>query len=205
MEPFIPFEGVIQAELIYSVQDQIVENVLHYHSTLTITESELGRLKDGLSSWWNTAGKLNLSSAVALERIKCTDLTTDSGPAIDVPITPPVFGTHAGETLPLNVAGLVKFTTGLRGRSYRGRMFIVPLCEDQVVENQIDPAILAAMSARYDALKSITVLGTTFTLVIASRQHAGVRRTVGVWVPVTTVALLPQVATQRRRMPGRGR
>ena len=204
-QPFIPFPFTIQAEMIYEIQNQIVENVLHYHYSLPIDEETLTQLKNALLAWWNTSGKLNATTVMSLTRIKCTDLSSESGPAIDFTVSPTVAGTHAGNPMPLNCAMLLKLTTGLRGRSYRGRMYICGLTEDQVVDNEVDPASLAVLSSRYQGLVAPSAAGFNFQLVIASRFHNGAPRTVGQTVTVVTAALTPEIVTQRRRMPGRGR
>lgn len=102
-------------------------------------------------------------------------------------------GNSAGEWVP-STAVIVKFGTGLRGRSHRGRIFLPLISEATISQGFITSAQAAALGAQWDDFRTdISADATTpSALVIASYKLATVDL-----VTVSTGELL--VGTQRRR------
>ena len=55
---FVPFPLVAKAELIYRVDGQIVENVLHYKAIASFGVASMELLADSIVTVWNTTLKL---------------------------------------------------------------------------------------------------------------------------------------------------
>jgi hypothetical protein len=99
-------------------------------------------------------------------------------------------GGGLGESIP-QVAGIVKFGTGLRGPAHRGRIFIPFVGEgEQSGGRLIDVAAVAAAWAAFNT--ALAASTSAAVLVVASYK-------LGTASNVTTITAEPVTATQRRR------
>lgn len=145
-------------------------------------------LLDTVRDWWNESLKLRTSVHYTLTRIEARN---------DVAVldrTIGTTGTLAGDSAPPNTAALVKMTTGLVGRKYRGRMYLPGvLLDSDVTDGGTLPgptqvSLQGTMSYLYDLLETIDV-----QLVILHSD-------VGTPTLVTGGGVESTVATQRRRL-----
>jgi hypothetical protein len=114
----------------------------------------------------------------------------------------PLTGTRVGNTMPANVAYCIKLSSGLAGRSKRGRMYWFAMAEDDVADNFVTVSYSAAVVAAVDALSSLLV-GTidNYALSVVSFFFEGQPRTEGVPQTILSgVAVDRRVDTQRRRL-----
>lgn len=117
----------------------------------------------------------------------------------------PIAGTNGTASMPNNVALALAFKTALRGRSFRGRIFLPGLTEGNVVDNTVQPAFITAWYTFFGILAS-TLIDLIAWQVVVSRVEGGDPRPAGVvtqvnnWIVTNTV-----VDSMRRRLPGRGR
>jgi len=113
-------------------------------------------------------------------------------------------GTLTSPSVPGNVTWCVKFLTGLTGRSYRGRNYIMGMTEDATVGNQMDAGRAAAFVANYEALLDL-VDATDFTWVVLSRVQNNVPLANAIGAPIINVGYTDlNLDSQRRRLTGRG-
>lgn len=144
------------------------------------------------------------NSGVALEQIVVTDLTTDTGPQVTYITGLPLSAT-GGDSLPMNVTVAVKHVTLDRGRSKRGRSFIVGPPATAVDSGDIiGTAYLAASDTAFNDLRAGQFPINNETFGIVSRCHDNAWRTVGVFTPVTHSSTDRVFDSQRRRLTGRG-
>lgn len=203
-QPFVPFVRTVQVAMRYTQQGQQVENVFHCQLPAAPTETSMRTVAETFKTWWNTNMKPLVSGNVKLVEILVTDLTTVTGIGITYTEGLPIQGTNSGNDLPMNATVAVKWTTLLRGRSFRGRTYHVGLLIEQVDASILKPATVTSFTAAYVAL--ITALNTALTgLVVASRRSANAWRALGVSTFVAYAVVEPTVDSQRRRLPGRGR
>lgn len=154
--------------------------------------------------WWGTNIKPITTNHLSLIMIVARAMDTANSPAIEYTSGLPLEGDDSvNQPLPTSVTVAVKWTTELRGRSFRGRTYHVGLSEVQVNGNVLATAPHAAILAAYAELLE-DLEGLNADLVIASRWSNHVQRTTGLTTPVTGVFLDPTVDSQRRRLPGRG-
>lgn len=203
--PFVPFNNTIKAELIFTWQGQRVENVHYFLVDETPNEATAISLAEGLKDWWQVYGKFYSTTEVSLVLIRSTIMETENSPGIEYAVGLPIAGTEAGASLPNNVTIAVKWTTGYRGRSYRGRTYHIGLPESAVTGNTLAANWVTNMLVAYGELMSIPVDVGPAIKAIASSYHNNVLRTVGVVTPVIGVQVDNTVDSQRRRLPGRGR
>lgn len=114
-------------------------------------------------------------------------------------------GTHTGNNLPNNVTFAIKKSSGLTGRSARGRIFWigVPRTElDGLDENLLIAAYAAQIVADIDFIRvSIATVGL-WEPVLVSRFTNGAKRPTGTtfpWISTSNVDLI--VDTHRGRLP----
>jgi hypothetical protein len=202
--PYVPVANVVQAELVFSWDSQVVENVLHFQTSVPpnlVTMNELGAW---LVSWWSTNVKPHVPATVSFINVKMTDLTVAFGPVVDYATSLPMVGTNASPSMPNNCALVITKRTALRGRSYRGRIYHVGLTEGNTVANQYNSGSVAALVTAYNLLRNVTLASATAFEVVVSRIQAGVPLAAGVSTTVTTHTCDGILDSQRRRLPGRG-
>jgi hypothetical protein len=204
---FIPGTRVALAEVRGELDSQRVENTLYFRITENWTGSLLQELADGVRDWYVANILPNICAAFELREVVATDLTSNTGPtATSVPATA-TFGSNTGEPAPSNVAVTVSFRTAGRGRSSRGRNYVMAIPNTVIAVNTITSDYAQALVDGYTALlESSIAIGTGEAIWgVFSRFHNNAPRTEGVFSPITRVVVVDlTVDSQRRRLPGRG-
>ena len=202
---FIPVPNVAQIELLYDIQGQKCENVLHYAGFNVGDPGTLQALCDSALASWGQTMKGQQSENLTLVSIKATDLTSQDGATFEYTTDLPQPGSAAGEMLPFNCALVLSLKTAKRGRSYRGRVYVPGLVETQQASSIWTAGTLTAFQSWYTYWDYLDVSGEPYALGVVSRFHNGAPRTTGVFENVTSVVVNNVVGSQRRRLPGRGR
>jgi len=201
--PFIPAPLTARVRLVYSANGQVVENVFHWKGDVPWTSSSIATLVDAVALNWNDSVRNELPGAVVLQYVEGTGLDTDAGPQVTLPVG--TGGALAGTILPNNVTIAIKFSTGLAGRSMRGRMYWPGLTEPEITGNQLNATPAANKVTRITSFFDEVETATGFTHVIVSYCSAHVWRTTAVVTPVITYLLTDtNLDSQRRRLTGRG-
>lgn len=202
---FIPFDKVVKVDWVYSFENSEMVNSFYWKFTEPINESILAAVIDNANTWWDENLRLEQVSALSLIKMRATDLTSQNAQSVEVGISPPVQGANTGQALPANVAYQVSWTTGFRGRSFRGRSFWPGFPEDDSSGSTWATAVHTRTAVYAYNLRIVDFEPYTATPVVCSREYNGVPRTVGVATPITGHTIYTYVASQRRRLPGRGR
>lgn len=201
---FIPVPDTAMVELVYNFYSFKMENVFYYSGLAVDDPATLeGLCADALTQWYATF-RIWQHSQLSLFQIKATDLTSESGPTAVLTPTTGNVGTATGDALPFNVALLLSVHTAKRGKSYRGRLYIPGMCEPRCVASTFDSELVDAMQAAFSYWDYLDVNGEPYAMQIVSRYHNGAPRTLGVHTDVSGWTAQPIVASQRRRLPGRG-
>lgn len=201
--PFIPTPGCQQVALHFTQDGQHVANVfnVNYPGVSTTIQEDIA---DAFDTWWSTNYNTLVSSAVTLNEIVVTDMSTSTGPQFTkTDITSPS-GQLNGTAMPNNSALAATFLTGLRGRSYRGRMYIPGIASNILVSENTVKAI--SITDIITMLQALVTLLTAIDVVLSvlSKFHALAPRTEGVLTPVDGFRVDNTLDSQRRRLPGRG-
>lgn len=200
--PFVPSPLVVEAELLYLLDGQQMENTLYFQLAATPTILTMAALASDLHAWWADQIAPQTTAALTLRGIKVTSLESETAPAFELPLA--VTGAESSPPLPNNVTFVVKFLTGGRGRSSRGRNYIVGLMESQVTGNTVASSTRAAFVAAYNDLRDSGTMPNG-TWGVYSRRHDLAWRTEGLFQEITGVAVTDDIVdSQRRRLPGRG-
>lgn len=205
--PFVPNANVAMVELRYLWDSQRVENTLYFDRGSAPNLTQMGELAALLATWWTTHLAPLTSDQVSLQEVVVTSMESETAPSLVYTFSLPEPGTATSPSLPNNTSIAIKFNTAGRGRSARGRNYVVGLVENVVTNNAVSPIHAAAVQAAY--LELFMLLGdmtSPWTWVVYSRFADGDPRATGLAQAVTSVSFSDLVIdSQRRRLPGRGR
>ena len=209
--PFVPVLNTALVEIRQIVNAQKCENTIWAEHATAIDATALGALSIAVRDSWITNMLPLQSSALQLTEVVSTDQTTATGLQDTAAPSTPTFGGSTPNVMPNNVTFAVSFRTGTRGRSFRGRNYVVGLTEDQVAGNSLVAGVSALWIAAYEQLMA-DIAGAGWQMVIASRfsgvdptTHQPIPRAAGVTTPVTTILVVDDfIDSARRRLTGRG-
>jgi len=210
--PFVPVENVPLDVLRMEYDGQQVENILYFAFPGAIDGTMLTDLCTEMKGWWAASYASVITDQVTLREVVATDLTTATSGQSSV--------SGGGETgdflavgMPGNVSLSVSFRTDFRGRSFRGRNFLVGIPISQVEDiSQVIAGYETGVLAAYNAVfASATAQGVVWSVVsrfsgVDPVTHAPIPRVAGVPTPITSVILVDRTLDgMRQRLPGRGR
>lgn len=205
---FIPAVDTARVAMHFTQDLQQVENVFYVQSIAGWDAASLSTLAGIVKAWWNTSIKPTTSNTVSLNEIDCKDMSSSSGVEIVYSTGLPLVGSSGSPANPNSVTFAIKLVTGLGGRSFRGRQYIIGLTQGNLNAdaNTVTSAAMAIYTTGYNAL--ITSLAAAYTpgMVIASFHSGGAPRITATLTAVTAALFADNVVdSQRRRLPGRGR
>lgn len=193
-------EAVIQGELF----GEACYNTLNFKSAAPYTQADVDALAVAVTTAW-LAGAFQACLSPGYTFVgtqvrgltSVNDLESFSSGANTA-------GSATGSALPNNAAWTIKFTTGLTGRSARGRNYISGWTTQFVTTNTLDLAAANDFIATYlDIQTEAGIEGWTWG--VLSRQTAGAPRTTAVLFPINNVSFSDlTMDSMRRRLPGRG-
>lgn len=198
--PFVPVLGVIEATLVFLSNGERCVNTLYFHKDSgSIEATDLTDLTTVLLGFDSTGLDNIRSQDVSLVQIDTRDLSAQDSFINSFPVTG-----HPGVTvspaMPNNVTFAVAFRSGLAGRSYRGRNYLVGVAESQVVGNVAASGYIADVVGVYQTLPGL-VAAAGFTHVVVSKFSDGAPRLSGVWTEVVQYTCNNVVDSQKRRLP----
>lgn len=202
---FIPAEKVVQVSLNMTYLGQLVQNTLYWQFDDPVTIAGMEALGTLVVAWWDVELAPQLSTQLTLNNVTLTDLSDETAPVVVWTGSLPASGTNSSPALPGNVAWVIKFNTLARGRSSRGRNYIVGLCEGNVAGNLLDVGAANFIVTAYEELMLPMTSPQTAKWVVLSRYENNAPRLFGLAREVTSVSYTDLVLdSQRRRLPGRG-
>lgn len=190
-----------------TLDGQLISNVTYWERAGDIIlwdEDALNALCEQYADWLNLSLMPLLSNSYSVNQLQATVMKADGAAQATFTPSTPITGDNVSPALPNSVAACATISTGLAGRSYRGRIYVAGLCEDMVGLSRLNTEAVSDLNASLGDL--ITAEGfSPFTLGVYSKVSGGVKRAAGVFTPATQVALRDNVIdSQRRRLPGRG-
>jgi hypothetical protein len=183
---------------------QLIENTLYLRMAAPPTAGDVADAAAVVRGWWFASIMGVLSLDYSFREVFAKDLTVEGGAEVHNIAGAGTAGSFGVAALPGNVSFAISFSTGLAGRSNRGRNYIPCLAESQVTGNTVSTGTVTAFMDAYNALLT-ELAASDFTWVVVSRVADHVIRAVGVTNPVI-VALATDifVDSMRRRLTGRG-
>ena len=203
---FIPLPGTAQVEIVNTLHTPRTETVLHYTGGDATNLTALTNLAGAVNVLWQTHVAPLVTNQMLGQVVVATDMTQQFGFSVEVDnSTPGGIDNAVDPALPNSIALAVKKTTGLRGRSFRGRIYHYGLTESQVQSNQVEQSVADSILAAWTNFLTVTTADATWQMVVASRYENNLPRTTGVVTEVSTLTIVDNtVDNQRRRLPGRG-
>lgn len=188
----------------YTNLGQQCENTLYFDKETAWDETSMVALADSIASTLIADVMSFMPSTLILREIYVVSLESATAPAITYTGGLPQPGLSAEAPMPNNVTLTISFRTAGRGRSARGRNYLMGLVEPLVVGNTVDVGFTDRWEPFYlELLNDFPAEG--FTWVVASRITGGAERAEGVTFPVVAFTYVDlTVDSQRRRLPGRG-
>jgi hypothetical protein len=223
MGVFVPAVNTAQfALLFHDLNGDTQENVLWVKRSIAWDSAALAAMASALETWYITGNGTHAycgtqSYHITADGIGYRDNTTQHGLTGVYQTGYPRVG---GNTNPLIEPGLTKSITartGLAGKSFRGRTFLIGLSSTAVSNaetGQIDATVLADYLLAFNALPgAVTAADADCLLVVCSRfyQPGGpktptIARATAVLTPITSYGYHDlNLDFQRRRAPGHGR
>lgn len=209
--PFIPVNLTAECEIRMLLDGQKVENTLYFKRTATMTTVDMTALGTSLINWWASFVADYTSQDVTLNEVFITNLSTATSAVVSVPTSSTITGSIVTGSLPNNVALAVSFRTANRGRSFRGRNYVVGLPETEVVKNTVSDGVVDNVEIAYNQLLSPLPGSSGWTWCVVSRfsgvdaDGKPIPRTSGIATTITSALVVdPIVDSQRRRLPKRG-
>jgi hypothetical protein len=150
---FVPMTGGAQVEIIFLLDNEVLENRLWFYNTSTIPGvPELTALAQGVYDWHTARILPALSNQLTLQIVVATDWSTQ------FPLTqgfagPPVTGGVIGESSTANVAVVVPFKWPLQyGRLKKNKNYIPGVPESEITLNTPSASIRDVLWDAYVAL-----------------------------------------------------
>jgi hypothetical protein len=223
MPTFVPCLDTLELSLQFAQSDgSFAENVLFALKGSAWNNTEINDMIAGLVTWFGTGDGTHsyqdiVANDTSLVAVGYRDLTTIASASGVSNAGLPLVGTNAGATDTLGVTFTITHRTGLAGRSFRGRTYLVGIpagvgTSPNVVDGPTyaDPAV-DAFGSLITAIPG-AVAGSEW--VVCSRYHANplpppvgsVPRAAGVMTPITSVGYHDLFMDfQRRRAPAHNR
>jgi hypothetical protein len=197
---FIPVPGGVKIVFRFILRGQPVTIGIYITTQQEINQAYLTTLANTAVNWWTGGGKNAFSVDLFLAAVEATQQSVQNGLQVIVGLDPLVNGTVANEAVPNQVALVVSLRTAQIGRSFRGRVYLPGLADNQVIGSNVSGVTAAAFKSTIDGLfTNLTVVGAI--PVVVSRFANKVPRVTAVATPIITTLVSTRVDTQRRRLP----
>lgn len=200
---------IAQVSVVYNTPAGIAQNNFGFVNIL----ADAGGLAS-LASKFTTAMVKNTSGGLLYEQVDDNFVTE-----VDVEDVKPgtaatyvytfsaVSGRLAGDPVPAQIAAVLSLRTDLKGRSYRGRVYLPGISELDVDMKSFNAGAITAFSTI--ATQLLAVFGpagsdTQWRLAVISRWNNKVKRATPVATQVTSIAVDTIPFSQRRRVFGVG-
>jgi hypothetical protein len=201
---FIPTAGAVRVDIQFVQTGQQIHNIIWARREAAWTQTEREGLADAIETWWTTTARSHFTNNIALSQITVVNQDAFNSPSTVHVVSPTVAGTVAQNSVPTNAALCATLRTDLRGRSFRGRMYLAGWSQTEM-NNAITATttLIANLIADLVALKGvIDALGAIW--VIVSKWSNKVPRAAGLCTPITAVSMDQYIDSQRRRLGLRG-
>lgn len=201
---FCGYNNLAQVTLSYTYFQQVTANTLYFLGVADWTPALLEELAEAMIDWWQTECRPQLSNSLTLVSVEARDLGAIDSWVIEEQCTGDCVGDVTDAGLPGSIAMVIKFASGLAGRSKRGRNYVMGWGETRVTGNEfVDPAT-PDMVASYEMLVGYAGSANSSTHVVFSRVGCDDIIAAGDVYPVIGYSSDGLVHTQRRRLLGVG-
>lgn len=203
--PTIPVPNGVMVEMIYTYNGQRMENVYYVSKGSPASAGDLVAIATVFKDWENVTARILRHGSCSLVLISLHALDSAGSPAYDLPVSPPLAGTQGNMAMPSYVTIAVKHTSGLGGRSYRGRSYWIGLASGYVTSTDlVTIAFSNSVTAAYNTLRA-NLATAGWTMEIVSRYSGidsdkkPIPRVSGIMTPILASQCGIGLDTQRHR------
>lgn len=203
---FQPCPGVASVEVVYGIYGEVAENVWHVLNSGAWSTATMDAVAAAFRTIWESDLRPISGANTYQFKTIVTDLSTATGLRKVYSYTTNNVGTDTGVQVPNNVTIAMKHGTGLRGRSTRGRSYLMGLQTYQISSNNVTATAEGVFLTSYNALLAAINAIAGCKLVVLSRHSGGAARPTGVAYPITDFSFVDgYIDSQRRRLPAHNR
>lgn len=201
---FQPVPDTVEIDIIYTLNSKRVQNVFYAFDSGGYLLADLQALADAVDTQVHGTWKSQQAIDAVYVRTEVRGLAflNDITAEQNANAGPGVF---AGATLPNNVTFAIKKTSGLTGRSARGRTYWIGLAQTMLLgsdENFVEAAWAADAVAAVESIRNTIRTTLDWEAVLVSRFFEGEARLAGVTFPWTGSSNVDlRVDTNRNRLP----
>lgn len=202
---FVPAPQIVRVEVRALKAGQQIENVFDIDALTTVTPTIVDDICNKVNVWAQSDYFDHLPSTVTLREVVATDLTDQNG--YQHTITPE--GTFTGalnsDPMPNEVSFTITHKSSSRGRSARGRSYVLGLIKGDVSENLFSGVRAGELVADFNTLRDAIADGGYAWVVVSYRTNNAPRPGGPVYFPIVTNSYADLVVdSMRRRKPGVG-
>ena len=221
--PFVPCADAAQISMGFAQADgSFAENTYWVKRSIAWDNTSLLAMCAAFKTWWTTGDGTHKQQAqmctnYSLIQIAARDFTTQHSGSVVYQTGLPLAGTSAGTSVEQGLTFSVTARTGLAGKSYRGRTFLIGLNQSDLSNQQENLVGSGNASGYVSALNAlitaVPAADTDSILVVMSRYYQpggpgtdSVPRAAGIPTPILNFGFHDLLLDfQRRRAPAHGR
>lgn len=198
---FIPVPNCVQARLIWQEADgTVAQNILWCATASVPTETDLNEIGTDIVTWLNAGYLSVVTDNWTAEQIVCRAMNEEEGIELVFTDGLPANATSGAGQTPNQVSYTTTLSTGIVGRSARGRIYGIGLPSTYVVGGKrLTDAGQAVLQSSISNLMGI-LSADGHALQVVSFIDGGVPRSEGRALPVLAMNVRFPLATQRRRL-----
>lgn len=202
---FVPAPQIVQAEVRALLDNQNIENRFMIDVLTAVTPAIVAEVANIVNVWAQAQYFDHIPDAVRLIETVATDMSAQNGSQHTIPTEGTFVGGLAGVIMPNEVTFCITHKSASRGRSARGRSYILGVNKASTTGNVIDEGLADALVADFDDLRDrITTAGWSW--VVVSYIANKVPRPGGpVYFPITSSGYADLLLdSMKKRKPGVG-
>ena len=188
---------VCRFTMVFKRDTRTFQNVMHVRSTAGWNLAEMEIAAQTFRDWWETQYRLQVPSVISLVQVQARLYDPASPLAFDLPVSPPLAGTGTAASEPGNVTTTLSYRTGLAGRKFRGRIYVVGYNESDVA---VDDTISSSLVSR-NAIAAGGIIG----IWPAGQDLVVWHKDTNSFTPIISYVVENIIDSMRRRLPTRGR
>jgi len=199
---FIPILNTVLLSAEFQDTDGILAVNRHYAATISVpTETDLEEVCETYVSYFIENIQTTMTPHWSLTGLVARAMNEEFGIEFVRTADLPVPGASAHASVPNQVSATITWLTGIVGRSFRGRTYLVGLDSSLVDSGQkaLTSGGQALLQTTWDGLREAFETAG-HALQVVSLFSGGVPRTEGVTTPIVSGRMNFPLATQRRRL-----
>lgn len=200
--PFIPVSHAASFDFVYLAGSYYMVNRLHLVKSTDYSLADLQSAREVLVNWATSYWSQCFSRSVSIIRVRSKALDKQNAPFEDYTVNPPIAGGIDGVLMPLSVSFSIRMSSGLQGRSTRGRLYVPGIVINDVSGNNLTLSRADGIVSQLELLRELLIGDPkNGKLNIVSYRHNKAWRTTGQPYEVTSISYFDlRLDSQRRRL-----